>query len=963
MADLDHSIECHLAAADLRHLNHPGRANALSNFATALLVRHGQLGMQKDIELAIQHFNTVLSILPPGDPARRTPLMNYASALFSRFQHSGDLSDLNNSIIQYRAVVESYHPDNKLCNGLADLDLCIEHSSVALHNLDEGHADRPLILSALSTALIRRFEARGDTTDMETAIKYFQSSLELIPTGNPHRYSALNDLADSLVMRYKQRADSPDLELAVEHYRAALKLLPLGNLRDLEEAIEKHALALELHSNDPTRRAVTLEALATCLDNRFEQMGDPTDLRTAIEFYKEALFDAPLHRHHYATILNNLATSLERRFRLYGLARNPNRAATYHTLADTLLLRYEERGNEFDLDQAYLHCSTSLNMRPDSFPGEIQKISSQYSNISAPAKDFCPLGDRLLLDIYAELAFGLLPPEAFGHHELSLSFASGSSWPALRASFQWVNDAEAYGHSSAMDVYGTAMRSLTRHILTTRSREFQQCLVRKYVANLSFDAASCALRFHQPIEAIEALEGGRSILWSHLVQVMTSLDDLRSMGEQEAALANDFERLSFQLERVPRIPMRSSKDFKPLLKEKEGVLEQIRRIEGFKSFLKSPPFFDLAKAAIHGPVILVNASQYTCDAVIVLHTVPSVHVALPQITLGDVSRMAARFQDLTRKIPSRDDEQEALLVDLLSELWDQVVSPIAQHLASHITRGSRLWWCPTGKFASIPLHAAGPYRRGELNFSQMYVSSYTPTLQALLHARSETAPAASQPRRTSIVPSFFKTKKSESPTPGHVAPATVVAIGHPMAGETRHHLDMLRNRIPSSVPFRRIEGEKVTAASVLGAFAERSWLHLTGPALVDYTRPFRSGFATREGILRMYDISRARSQADFAFVSCRCSSEPEDVTAPDEAMHLVTSLQFSGVRSVVGTLWPVDEEVMERVVSAFYEDIVPKAEGPMRYTNAARSLNTALKTIANSGVPLAQRIAFVHVGV
>ncbi|KIJ17572.1 hypothetical protein PAXINDRAFT_9516, partial [Paxillus involutus ATCC 200175] len=272
--------------------------------------------------------------------------------------------------------------------------------------------------------------------------------------------------------------------------------------------------------------------------------------------------------------------------------------------------------------------------------------------------------------------------------------------------------------------------------------------------------------------------------------------------------------------------------------------------------------------------------------------------------------------------------------------------------------GSRLWWCPTGKFASIPLHAAGPYRTDEPSLSQVYVSSYTPTLQSLVRARSSATP--SQSHRTSIVPNLFKTKRSKAPSLSAPTAPTIIAIGHPVSDETCHHLDILRNRLPPSVPFRRVEGDEVTTAFVLGAFRERSWLHLACPASLDYTWPFKSSFTTREGDVKICDIAKARPQADFAFVSSRTNRE--NATTPDEAMHLASSLQYSGVRSVVGTLWPVDEEVMRRVVSAFYEGIVPKAGGLMHHTNAARSLNEALKMV-ESRVPLAQRIAFIHVGV
>jgi CHAT domain-containing protein len=49
----------------------------------------------------------------------------------------------------------------------------------------------------------------------------------------------------------------------------------------------------------------------------------------------------------------------------------------------------------------------------------------------------------------------------------------------------------------------------------------------------------------------------------------------------------------------------------------------------------------------------------------------------------------------------------------------------------------RIWWCPTGGFARLPLHAAGTNGQRCSNY---VVSSYTPTLGALVNARSSFTP-------------------------------------------------------------------------------------------------------------------------------------------------------------------------------------------------------------------------------
>ena len=51
----------------------------------------------------------------------------------------------------------------------------------------------------------------------------------------------------------------------------------------------------------------------------------------------------------------------------------------------------------------------------------------------------------------------------------------------------------------------------------------------------------------------------------------------------------------------------------------------------------------------------------------------------------------------------------------------------------------RIWWCATGPLAFLLIHAAGIYNKGKtgLNISDYVVSSYTPTLTALINATED----------------------------------------------------------------------------------------------------------------------------------------------------------------------------------------------------------------------------------
>ncbi|KAG1717664.1 uncharacterized protein EDB91DRAFT_1189727, partial [Suillus paluster] len=88
-----------------------------------------------------------------------------------------------------------------------------------------------------------------------------------------------------------------------------------------------------------------------------------------------------------------------------------------------------------------------------------------------------------------------------------------------------------------------------------------------------------------------------------------------------------------------------------------------------------------------------------------------------------------------------------------------------------------------------------------------------------------------------------------------------------------------------------------------------------------------------------------------------------DEETPDEVIHLAAGLQFSGFKSVIGTLWVVDDEVAKHVVEVFYENMFKDLkDGVLDCTKAAKALNYATHGVKKL-VPLEQRIVFIHIGV
>ncbi|KAI0708350.1 hypothetical protein C8Q76DRAFT_744225 [Earliella scabrosa] len=86
--------------------------------------------------------------------------------------------------------------------------------------------------------------------------------------------------------------------------------------------------------------------------------------------------------------------------------------------------------------------------------------------------------------------------------------------------------------------------------------------------------------------------------------------------------------------------------------------------------------------------------------------------------------------------------EDIILTPILQQLWNGVVSPVLTHLSiDPSSTPARIWWCPTGPLAFLPIHAAGPYDGDAPGAPDLVISSYTSTLQSLLRAHeSSTSP-------------------------------------------------------------------------------------------------------------------------------------------------------------------------------------------------------------------------------
>ena len=153
-------------------------------------------------------------------------------------------------------------------------------------------------------------------------------------------------------------------------------------------------------------------------------------------------------------------------------------------------------------------------------------------------------------------------------------------------------------------------------------------------------------------------------------------------------------------------------------------------------------------------------------------------------------------------------------------------------------------------------------------------------------------------------------------------------------------------RRPRLTSFTRIDEEGSRIFKVVKELGKNDWVHLACHGLLNRKKPFESAFALRDGHF-----------TEFAYLSA-CHTTVGDEKSLDKMIHLASAMQFAGFRSVIGTMWAVDDGEANKITSTFYRYMVDES-GRLDHTRAAFALNKTMKSV---DVPFDQRILYIHLG-
>ncbi|KAI0252442.1 TPR-like protein [Lactifluus subvellereus] len=952
--DLDHIISYyrHLSGLPLHELGLL-RFNILNPLACALYSRFDVEGRLEDIEESISLLRDIITLVPPGTDNHHNTTYNLALSWENKYKQTGESEYLAEAVNCYRAALMSCPLD---------------------------HPSRPLYLRSVAQALASRFEERGDFNDIEDAAMIYQELIDLLDKEDPERMWDLMKLAKTYDSRFRQTGNLEYLEKAINDYRTVLLLCPpgerkselLGNLAHsltgrfekfgrmgcLQEAISLFQASLRFWPPGHPLQPGYLTGFAHAMYLLSLRTHRMEDLEKSINLARETLALTPPRHPNRPQRLLNLSVFLQTRYawngdirdveeaieRLYGASKLVKSGHIYseripHFLAVNLFHRFIHHGADRDIVDAIKHYRSSISLIPE---GHLD-ASIRLSNFAcALSYLFSRTSDAKHLE------------ESMGLFRSAVEYPFSSVRDRLKAAYNWAFIARSAQHSSALTAYRIALSLWQRSVDLGPTVQAQHEYIGGRdidpIRSLPMDAASYAIESGAYEEAVEMLEQGRALLWSGMRSLRTPLQHLRGIDK---ALADEFTEISQALEAV--ITTTNVTDFLQtpadtiddglaigrkdtfsrdiaekhrLSEELEKVISRIQALSGFENFWRPAPFRHLQTAAMDGPVVIVNLSNHRSDILIVRSTHPVVHIPTPTNFFHKVTKLAHQLSETRKSYLLESKKYDRVLQQTLEELYELVGQPVAEMLRElGIPEQSRIWLCPTS---------------GKRYLCDFYVCSYTPSLSALIASRSRTLP-----RSASGQPSLLIVGQPDESLPG-------------VDSETRNIGDLVGSGSVTS-----IAGEAATPENVIAHLPMHPWVHFACHGVLQSGRPFESSFLLQHNAhLTLLHIAKAHlPMAELAFLAACHTAELTDDGTPDEVLHLTAAMQFSGFRSVIGTMWAMVDEDGQDLSEYFYGKMFAAGAQVASYEKSARALRHATQKLrTEKGVSLERWVNFVHYG-
>jgi CHAT domain-containing protein len=217
----------------------------------------------------------------------------------------------------------------------------------------------------------------------------------------------------------------------------------------------------------------------------------------------------------------------------------------------------------------------------------------------------------------------------------------------------------------------------------------------------------------------------------------------------------------------------------------------------------------------------------------------------------------------------------------LQELYTELITPVASAI-----KGKHLIIVPHGPLHYIPFHALYD---GSQYLVDRFTVSYAPSASVLRYC-------IDRERVTGATP-------------------LIVGVPDENAPLIEHEVQSLRKLIPDC---RTLSGKRATRRVFQREAAAADFIHVATHAVFRSDNPMFSSFKMADGWITALDLYSMRCNANLVVLS-GCKSGMNQLMGADELLGLTRGFLYAGARSLLLSLWDVNDKSTSRFMSEFYQ--------------------------------------------
>ena len=887
----------------------------LHSLALALTERSGRIDGQADLDEGINAFERAIERTPAGSPDLSSLVNNLGTALSRRYNLNGNLDDLNAAIDAGKQAVQAPPgtsglpmflnnlslslSDRYARNGdLADLNAAILFCEQAVQLASAaGDSNLPRLHTDLGHLLDDRYSRNGDVTDLNAAILAYERAVEQTPADAVELAGHLNNLGSALRDRHTRTGDLTDLEEAIQMCTRAVELTAVGSpelsrrlanlgaglgarygrsgkLDDLEAAIDAIERAVRQTTADSPDYPGFLNNLGIELRRRYEAGELLADLESAIQAFRQSVEHTPVDSQALPMRLNSLAcglkdrsdatgetNDLEEAIQLFGRAaklapaESPALAWIMNNLGNGLSSRFKQTGEIADLGGAI----TAYRQAVERSPGGAFDLPKLLTN----------LGEQLMKRFARSLESADIE-EATEVLERARSLLQ-ASFVAAPVSYKLgqeehlalLNNRLAWAHLSRGESNPHLASSYCRAFEVTESSKSELLSGLQGRSDPTLSAGippEHAARERELLDALLLLDTRELADWDRQIAGHKSDSGLENLQKRERYV-QDLERIWDEISRTgpeaaAYVAMRRADPSN--WKEFTRLAADAGRQTAFLSFL----------AGLNETVLFILRAGWKTPAVV-------------KVELGEEEwiDLARRFD---REIRGQDGTGRR------GETWDRYLRPLMDDASQHLAGVERLILSPSLVGHLIPwsvVVSRSGYRAPD----------------------GHPLPLVTMPG-LSMLPRLRRRPRSRN--------KGTLVIGNPI-GDLPHAEDEARG-VAAALGSEALIGVRATKATVLRYASHASIIHFAAHAYFSSDSPLDSGIVLADGILTARDVISRRLEADLVVISACETGVAGPLGAGDELAGLAQAFLYAGARSLLVSLWRVDDPATNALMSTFY---------------------------------------------